>query len=100
MSDNSDRERKRSLEEDGKHTEDDPNVGEKRPRGPADCLDWDESEEEFTPFTQERIFTPRVQEPVFAKKSSAKRSKKGKSKGNGSKCKSSSKKSGNALVCN
>ena len=31
----------------------DQHVGaEKRPRGPYDCLDWSDEEEEFVPFTQ------------------------------------------------
>jgi hypothetical protein len=46
-------------------------AGTKRPRGPEDCLNWESEEEEFTPFTQERIFTPVSDHgrKVFAKKS-------------------------------
>jgi hypothetical protein len=39
--------------------EKDGDGGLKRRRGPEDCLNWESDEEEFTPFTQERIFTPR-----------------------------------------
>lgn len=44
----------------------------KRRRGPEDCLNWESDEEEFTPFTQERIFTSVEKDQgrkVFAKKS-------------------------------
>ena len=53
-----------------------PGNGQKRGRGPADCLDWnDESDEEdFTPYTQENP-VPIVVETV-SKKSSGGRSKK------------------------
>jgi hypothetical protein len=99
MCDDQEGERKRPLISDGQHHDDIPNVGEsegdgpanpvKRPRGPSDCLDWDESEEEeFTPFTQER---PKVvfEEPkkVFARKSKPKG--KGKGKKTGKNCASS-----------
>ena len=46
-----------------------------RKRGPADCLDWEDSDEEFTPYTQENP-VPRFSPPakkVFAKKSAAKK---------------------------
>ena len=46
---------------------DQPQAGQKRPRGPYDCLDWSDEEEEFTPFTQS--YSP---PKVFAKKSAAK----------------------------
>ena len=58
--------------------EDPPDVSKKRPRGPEDCLDYDESdEEEFTPYTQENpevVFVPPKKKIVFAKKSAPKRS--------------------------
>ena len=50
----------------------------KRPRGPLDCLNWSEDEDEFVPFTQlpepDAEPTP-LPKKVFAKKSSAKNSK-------------------------
>jgi len=46
-----------------------PDGGRKRPRGPEDCLNWDDSdEEEFVSFTQAREFTPDVSK-VYANKS-------------------------------
>ena len=56
--------------------EDPPDTTKKRPRGPSDCLDWSDSEEEFVPFTQENpeVVTSSAKK-VFAKKSAPKRSK-------------------------
>ena len=47
-----------------------PGNGQKRGRGPADCLNWEEEsdEEEFTPFTQENPVLE-VVEPVPSKSS-------------------------------
>ena len=62
---------KSSLDQD--HKEEPPDRGKKRPRGPYDCLNWSDSDEDevFTPFTQEN---PPLSPPkVFAKKSSAKK---------------------------
>ncbi len=98
MADDPDQGGKRSLEEDGKHLEDEPDLATKRPRGPSDCLDWEDSEEEFTPFTQERP-VDLFKEVVIAKKSAPKRSfakgvssTKPRRKDNRSKIKSSGKK--------
>ena len=69
----------------------------KRPRGPYDCLNWDEdSEDEFVPFTQsnpEVVHTP--VKKVFAKKSSAKSCSKSSGK---SSAKTSAKSSAKTLV--
>jgi hypothetical protein len=71
--------RDNSADNEKGQSEEVPDVPTKRPRGPFDCLDWDDSdEEEFVPFTQsyseESRFPPRAPSPVavFAKKSSAK----------------------------
>ena len=68
---------KRSHIEKEKNEEEPPDVAKKRPRGPSDCLDYSESEEDdFVPFTQsnpEVVHTP-PKKKVFAKKSVAKRS--------------------------
>jgi len=67
-----------------------PDGSKKRARGPSDCLDWSESDEEvFTPFTQ--AFTPTSPPPkkVFRKKASVKKSG-GKKAGGKAKSKSSS----------
>ena len=82
--------------------EEPPDVAKKRSRGPHDCLNYDESdEEEFTLFTQsnpEVVFEEPDPKPklVFAKKSSAKKSSakkssKGKGAGKSSKSKNASK---------
>jgi hypothetical protein len=53
------------MSEDGAGS-DPPDVIPKRSRGPADCLNWDESDkEEFTPYTQEN---PQVVFPTPEKK--------------------------------
>ena len=56
--------------------EDPPDVSKKRTRGPNDCLDWEDSDEEyeFTPFTQipEDVPAASPKAKVFARKSSAK----------------------------
>jgi hypothetical protein len=52
--------------------------GMNRKRGPADCLNWDESDEDevFTPFTQtpEAVTVEIPKKKVFARKSTAKSS--------------------------
>ena len=71
MSDDNEIERKRSFDNDGKHVEDVPDVVKKRPRGPSDCLEDDNEEEEFVPFTQESpavIWSPEKKK-VHVKKS-------------------------------
>ena len=71
-----------------------PDVAKKRPRGPSDCLDYDDSdEEEFTPFTQSNPEPVFVVSPkkVFAKKSAVARSAKKVSKKESSSKKSSKK---------
>lgn len=69
---------KRSNEEKEKKEEEPPDVAKKRPRGPSDCLNWSDSEEdEFVPYTQsnpEVVYTP-PKKKVFAKKSVVKRSR-------------------------
>ena len=91
MSDDNPKERKRSVDNDGKHVEDAPDVVKKRARGPSDCLEYDSEDEEFVPYTQESpavVWSPEKKK-VFAKKSVI--------KGSGSKGgKKSSKKSDNA----
>ena len=54
-----------------------PGNGQKRGRGPADCLNWEEEsdEEEFTPFTQENPVLE-VVEPVPSKSSGGRNKKK------------------------
>ena len=54
--------------------EDPPDQGSKRPRGPADCLDWSDSDDEceFTPFTQENPV--RIEPDVTSAKSSSAKS--------------------------
>ena len=58
--------------------EDPPDVSKKRSRGPDDCLNYEESdEEEFTPYTQanpEVVYESPKKKKVFAKKSVPKRS--------------------------
>lgn len=63
----------------GNDEPDRPQGAQKRGRGPEDCLNWDDSdEEEFVPFTQARVFTPRCEpKRVYAKKSVVKGSAKG-----------------------
>ena len=60
---------KRSAVQEREEEPPDPTL--KRPRGPYDCLNWDDSDEDevFTPFTQEN--PPISPGKVFAKKSSA-----------------------------
>ncbi len=64
---------KRTLDDnDNVQSEEFSDVAKKRPRGPYDCLDWDESDsDEFTPFTQSYSEESRFPPPatVFAKKS-------------------------------
>ena len=65
---------KRSFEDDNPVSADVLKVNEKRSRGPMDCLDWEDSDDEvFTPFTQSN---PEVvfRSPVCAKKSTGKKS--------------------------
>ena len=86
---------KRSNEDNERKEDEPPDVAKKRPRGPSDCLDWSESEEEdFVPYTQsnpEVVHTP-PKKKVFAKKSVVKSSlgkagsgKKGGAKSSGAK---------------
>jgi len=53
-----------------------PDTAKKRSRGPSDCLNYSDSEDEFVPFTQENpeVVTSSTKK-VFAKKSAPKRSK-------------------------
>lgn len=87
MDDDHSIDQKKRQAEDGKHLDDDPDIPNKRSRGPNDCLDWDMSdEEEFTPFTQgcPDIRWPSQEEKTTSKKSSSKNSsEKGKGKGKG-----------------
>ena len=78
------------------HEEEPPDVAKKRSRGPYDCLNWSDSEEDevFTPFTQEN---PPLSPPkVFAKKSVGKRSLVKKSSAKNSSAKNSSAKNSGA----
>jgi hypothetical protein len=70
---------KRNHDSDGKSQSEDSTDCAKRPRGPYDCLNWDDdSDEEFTPFTQSNPegVPPTPPKKVFAVKSSAKSSSK------------------------
>ena len=88
---------KRSLEEDEEQVA--PVTSTKRPRGPYDCLDWSDSDDEpFTPFTQSNPSPPKI----FAKKSKAKnvgskKSSKGKGVSKKSVAKNSSNKDGSVV---
>ena len=87
MSDTGENGLKRPSEAEGKmDVERPPDIAKKRPRGPSDCLSWEDSDEEvFTPFTQENP-EPKVVK-VFAKKSVPKKAKSGLSKNGGAKVK-------------
>jgi len=54
--------------------EESPGKGQKRGRGPADCLE-DSDEEDFVPFTQENP-VPKVDQPVSSKSSGGRNKKK------------------------
>jgi hypothetical protein len=60
---------------DKRHVDDPPDVSKKRPRGPYDCLNWDDSDEDevFTPYTQENPKVVHTPIKVFAKKSSGRK---------------------------
>ena len=76
MSDDRENEQKRAHVSGEKGDDEPPDVAKKRPRGPSDCLNWSDSEEEeFVPFTQsnpEPVIEP--VKKVFAKKSAPKKS--------------------------
>ena len=92
MSDDRENEQKRPHVSGERVDDEPPDVAKKRPRGPSDCLNWSDSEEEeFVPFTQsnpEPVIEP--VKKVFAKKSAPKNSgtKKQASKGSSRKGKS------------